>query len=234
MDKSTCSQPACGKPAKARGVCAAHYYQLRRSGGMQKLQPRVCNVDGCGKKHSSHGFCENHARKWQRNGTPDGEDRSLDTRFWSKVVKTDSCWVWIGARNHLGYGHIHVSKSVGRRGAHRVSYEMLVGPIPAWATDMDHLCRNPPCVNPAHLEPVTHAENLRRAPRSAATVKRDKTHCPQGHPYSGENLVINSKGRRECRTCRRAAYLRYRDRNISVKPAATPHVAPGGATTKEN
>ena len=83
----------------------------------------------------------------------------VQERFWAKVRKTDGCWLWTGSHNGLGYGTI---RSVGRKMyVHRYSYELLVGPIPA-GLELDHLCRVPGCVNPDHLEPVTHAENLRR------------------------------------------------------------------------
>ena len=89
--------------------------------------------------------------------------------------------------------------------AHRVAYELQVGPIPV-GLQLDHLCRVRSCVNPAHLEPVTSAENTRRGLRAM------KTHCPQGHPYAGENLLIRPTGQRRCRTChlagKRAGYLK--------------------------
>lgn len=85
----------------------------------------------------------------------------LPDRFWRKVQKTPGCWRWTGAIQSAGYGSIGLGE--GRVGsAHRVAYELLVGPIPPGLT-IDHLCRNTWCVNPAHLEAVTHQENVRRA-----------------------------------------------------------------------
>lgn len=129
--------------------------------------------------------------------------KPLWDRFWPKVDAAGPCWEWTACKNHLGYGQIGLGRrDQGLGMAHRVAYELLVGPIPE-GLELDHLCRNPSCVNPDHLEPVTHAENMRRAPYDAPASKRAKTHCLQGHPYSGENLYVNPKGSRECRACRK-------------------------------
>lgn len=120
-------------------------------------------------------------------------------KMWQRVDKTDSCWLWIGPLRANGYGMYN------HRPAHRVTYELLVGPIPD-GLHIDHLCRVRHCVNPDHLEPVTQAENNRRA--GAA-----KTHCPRDHEYTPEN-TYNKNGSRMCRTCHRdrsrEAYRRKR------------------------
>lgn len=113
------------------------------------------------------------------------------------------CWLWDGALNN-GYGHMTVrNKQVG---AHRVSYMAFKGPIPK-GLDLDHLCRVPCCVNPDHLEPVTRQVNVLRGntPKVSALRMTQKTHCPQGHPYSGDNLAIDAEGARRCLICKRDA-----------------------------
>jgi hypothetical protein len=81
---------------------------------------------------------------------------TLESRFWSKVTKTETCWIWTGSDNAIGYGRISVDGRLHY--AHRWSYEQARGPIPdGWV--VDHLCRTPQCVNPSHLEAVTHHEN---------------------------------------------------------------------------
>lgn len=123
-------------------------------------------------------------------------DLSVEDRFWLKVERgpEDKCWEWQGARSH-GYGEITLNGKKCK--AHRVAYELMVGPIPEGLV-LDHLCRNHPCVNPSHLEAVTHLENVRRG--DSGKKDRIKTHCPQGHRYWGKNL-IRYQGRRYCRVC---------------------------------
>lgn len=133
--------------------------------------------------------------------------------FWAKVKKTDLCWLWMGARNQKGYGLYSAPNTAA---AHRVAYELLVGPIPEGLV-LDHLCRNVRCVNPDHLEPVTIRENTARGlpPRAA-------THCKRGHELTPENTRWRSdRPTRECLTCRN---VRRREERRRKKLAATPPV----------
>lgn len=137
------------------------------------------------------------------------------------------CWEWLGYKWE-GYGHIQWGDKGQQIRTHRLTYLLLVGPIPAGLV-LDHLCRNRACCNPAHLEPVTKGENTRRGDTwSSGKINRAKTHCPQGHLYSKDNTidrVRNRNGRttvaRECKTCvsnynkseaRKAIYKRYNDK----------------------
>jgi hypothetical protein len=142
-------------------------------------------------------------------------------RLWPKVAQTGSvteCWEWLGAKNVSGYGCMARRTDTGKSTlAHRIVYEATIGEVPD-GMDLDHLCCNPGCVNPWHLEVVTHAENMRRSEhvgRARGAQQRAKTHCPWGHEYSGYNLVVNSKGSRCCRTCM-AAQTRERRRRMAA------------------
>lgn len=122
---------------------------------------------------------------------------SLDERFWSKVDKTDGCWNWIAVRNPHGYGQFTVHHGTVRQ-AHRLAYLDLVGPVPV-GLELDHLCRNRACVNPAHLEPVSHRENVRRG----AQVRYGDT-CRRGHARTIDNAYIRpDTGAWMCRPCTR-------------------------------
>jgi hypothetical protein len=118
------------------------------------------------------------------------------------VVTPAGCWQWQGNLSDRGYGLLTADRRAWR--AHRFAYEVFVGPIPEGLT-IDHLCRNRACVNPAHLEPVTHRTNVLRSASSITGANIRKTHCPQGHPYDDENTyVVPSTRGRMCIICIRA------------------------------
>ena len=134
---------------------------------------------------------------------------------WAKNVvlspDTDGCWGWAGGHTKSGYGVTSFTHAGRKRiYAHCYSYDRFVGEQPK-GMDIDHLCRNRGCVNPAHLELVTRSENLRRGVGVGKSKLNNKC-CPQGHPYSGGNLYIApSTGGRVCLTCNRAHTKRYRE-----------------------
>ncbi len=124
--------------------------------------------------------------------------KPLEERFWPKVEKTFSCWIWTAGKNNKGYGMIWDAEEGRQVLAHRASYQMMKGPIPE-GLSLDHLCRNPACVNPDHLEPVTHKENLRRGNTPGSLAARTG-HCKRGH--SDWRWSKDGKSR-HCRTCAR-------------------------------
>lgn len=126
---------------------------------------------------------------------------SMTERIFVKVAFEPNCgcWLWLGKLQHKGYPMIGAyGKWVS---AHRFSYEQFVGKIPP-GLEIDHKCSVRSCVNPQHLEAVTHLENIRRSP-NMGKAKRRLTHCPHGHAYSGDNVKFCPKGYRLCIICSR-------------------------------
>lgn len=180
------------------------------------MSKRTCSIDGCDGEHVARGWCDTHYSRWRiRRGDPskDLRRRTIDERVWSRIDAAGDCWEWTGARHPRGYGEV---RHEGRKWrAHRLVWTLLVGEIPK-GLEIDHLCRNTGCVNPDHLEPVTHGENMRRSPASqlGAAKVRAKTHCPQGHPYDEENTYVYGprKTYRHCRACQRERWRERRGR----------------------
>ncbi len=147
--------------------------------------------------------------------------KTISERLLSKIIidPLTGCWLWSACRNPSGYGLINVDRK--SRLAHRESYVASGRVIPD-GLDLDHTCHKNDgscvggnaclhrrCINPDHLEPVTNAENLRRGIHvdnftagrlKIIAIRTAKTHCPHGHPYSGENLILTGRGR-ACLTC---------------------------------
>jgi hypothetical protein len=170
MSEPICAISACGKLSRKRGWCYTHYSRWYRHGDPEFFEPRKsrtigvepCTIDGCDGKLFGRGWCAMHWSRWRQNGDPLALQRirgDLTARFWSKISKTDTCWLWTGTLDTKGYGQFWDGQVIAR--APRFAYEFLVDAIPEGLT-IDHLCRVVACVNPAHLEPVTSEENTRR------------------------------------------------------------------------
>lgn len=122
--------------------------------------------------------------------------------------RADGCWQFTGALRKDGYSQVQLT---GRRSkkalGHRLAYVSLVGPVPD-GLELDHLCRNRACVNPAHLEPVTRSVNILRGTAPARTIEyfdelwANRTHCPNGHELAVVGIHTEpSTGHRQCRAC---------------------------------
>ncbi len=189
MSDRTCSVTTCERQPRTAGYCGAHYKRLREHGDVHadvpvKVYPepaKICSRPGCAKAVKSRGLCWRHHRL---SRLADGSLPPLSTigtaeRFWMKVDRRgpSECWLWLAATNIGGYGRFYPTREHGYY-AHRFSYELRYGPIPDELV-IDHLCRTPGCVNPAHLEAVAHRTNTLRG-ISPAAKNAVKIRCING------------------------------------------------------
>lgn len=136
MTYRSCSFNGCKKPHRAKGLCSGHYQQQAAGYSLTPLEGRG-RRDGSRHRKSFPGTKEEY--------------------FWARVKEGESCWEWNGTRLDSGYGFMKVHAE--RILAHRFSYELHVGAIPE-GMFLDHLCHNPPCVNPHHLRVADHTMNM--------------------------------------------------------------------------
>lgn len=192
----------CTNATFARGMCSKHYSRLRRHGDPLWTPPvSRCSIEGCTRAHASKGFCMTHWKRWRKWGDPEFvleplRNAPLIDRWLAKVEvdHQSGCWIWRASRDGHGYGMFHIGpRTMGRTThivrAHRFGYEHFIGAIED-GLELDHLCKQKSCVNPHHLEPVTHAENMFRSRRET---------CSRGHA----NEWIQSTKQRYCSACRR-------------------------------
>jgi len=120
-------------------------------------------------------------------------------RFWSKVEKTDSCWVWQGATNNMGYGQFHYEGKTHL--AHRIAW-LIENKQFTEGLILDHKCGNPLCMRVSHLHEVTQAMNIRLGKGSFSNGPR--YFCKHGHALTPDNLInYTTQNKRTCKTCQR-------------------------------
>lgn len=163
--------------------------------------PRICKIEDCEKAAIARGWCQMHYCRWKTHGNPEtiGKQWKLTPkeRLYQYIEKTDTCWLWTGNTDSLGYGRLFMPS--GTVLAHRLSYQFHKGEVPQ-DLELDHLCRVRHCVNPDHLEPVSHQENVLRAKPST---------CPRGHDYDRRVKNPDGSSKRVCSICRRASQRRF-------------------------
>jgi hypothetical protein len=144
-------------------------------------------------------------------------DRIRDSTSEEDRGHSTPCWISKRAVTEAGYTRICWQRRWYY--THRLAYELFVGPIPE-GLQLDHLCRQRACCNPAHLEPVTSRENTLRGTHPNAIASR-LPHCRSGHEFTPENTRLTRQGKRLCRECDRAARrVRYRNRVDMAKVPA--------------
>lgn len=208
MSNRTCSIDNCERPRHGHAMCKTHYMRWRRR--QPDISERVlCSVLSCERPQHGRAMCRAHYMRWWRGeieAPPPNLKTRVEDRFWSKVNKTDECWVWTAGLFSNGYGQFWDGNKI--RGAHRYAYELAYGSLDGGLV-IDHLCRNIRCVRPDHLEQVTSAVNSQRGygcSVAAARIKeeaRTRTHCKRGHLLTSETTYVTPReGWRICRPCK--------------------------------
>lgn len=173
------------------------------------MAQRTCSVEGCERPAVTRGWCKSHYNSWNLRGVTHGRTAPPPTkkdpvvRFWAKVNKTETCWLWTAATG--GDGHAVFYDGMRVRSAAQFLYELEVGPV-GDGNQLVRTCDVTSCVRPDHMQPVSRAEflNLKR-------LERVKSECPKGHEYTPANTFYAGGGRR-CLACDRArTKVRYRN-----------------------
>lgn len=195
----------------------------------KSLKKPYCSITGCSNEHYARGWCKRHYITWFDHGDANhirpyihgpAEDRfnyNIDRDGPIKDPQLGKCWVWTKSTDKKGYARFRDNdgKTVA---VHRWSYSHFVGPIPEGMV-IDHLCFNPPCANPRHLEPVTNKVNLvERGRTNVAYLNSLKRACRSGHPLTPDNVYLEKAKHgsvRRCKSCRRAMYRSRRLRDVA-------------------
>lgn len=187
-----CKENGCDQERLARGWCSRHYQAWYRTND-------TCSVEGCDAGTRARGWCGKHYYRWRKHGSTElPPEPTFEERFWARTTRTeDGCLV-------MGDDLTTYTAAMWKDGtgttAHRIAYMLTRGDIPDGQV-IDHLCDNPPCVEPSHLAATSQRVNTLRTPTTLAGRNARKSHCKRGHPLSGDNLYRRN-GRRHCRACR--------------------------------
>ena len=176
--KTLCKIPRCNNKHVAKGLCHKHYQRFKKYGDplFSKLPDRisVCTVGACSQKHLAKGLCRHHYNKFYKYGDANfvsQKRNSITTRseyatwFWKNTEKQGACLLWLRCLLNTGYGEVNFNykqrnEKKTKQLAHRVAFNLAFGYFPI---EIDHVCRNRACVNPLHLDDVSHQENMLRA-----------------------------------------------------------------------
>jgi hypothetical protein len=192
--------------------------------GSQKAALRRIPCPECGRDLRPSALTTHVTAAHTRAGLLPGQMTPAELeRFLIRIeIAVTGCWLWTGGLDESGYGLCSVGYPGRTRRAHLVSYEHVIGPIPAGLT-LDHLCRTPGCVNPTHTEPVSLVTNVMRG-QGRGVLNAAKTHCAKGHPFDDENTGYSTISRKRggervhqfCRACAQVAKRNYQLRKRAV------------------
>lgn len=167
---------------------------------MNKKQPAGVYVP----YHAKYGDLESRMKRYVIT-PPRGSTLKERLMFFMVVDHVTGCWNWTANKNQKGYGRVAIDGRL--HSAHRVSFEIFNGPL-IDGLEVDHVCENRGCINPAHLQQITHASNVRKGNRW--NIERP-THCPRGHPFTAPNLGHDHRGWRYCKACASRRHKRRKE-----------------------
>lgn len=193
---------------------------------------KTCTADDCDRepRNRTSPYCEKHYSRFRRHGDPNVvlKDHTPARERWKKLYTVNErtgCWEWAGQKSR-GYGVI--SDGAGKQHtAHRLVWEEMGGVLKE-GLELDHLCKNRGCVNPAHIEQVHHTINVRRGGVNGSNFT--KTECKYGHEFTPENTYVRSNGWRSCRACDRRLMREHHARQGQIP---RPFRAPVFDSTKD-
>ena len=217
-----CEFEDCDRSTDIRDWCSKHYVYLRSHGLIEVKGGGTCSVSDCGSAVYAKGMCRLHRDRVKSTGATDAPE-SIDnfSNYW--VVET-GCWLWLGSVGTNGYGRTSTPVH-GATGAHRAMFIEHNGPLPDGVI-LDHLCRQPTCVNPDHLDPVTNQENIARGNNSWRFSKT----CRSGrHDITDPaNVYVRpggaTPGKRICRQCKLESQRRADAKSRAKKKEANLRV----------
>lgn len=202
IEGRVCQAPKCSAAIRATAQASARFcspaccerarfYAARAAAGRPVAPPAPrmntlpCSIDGCDRVARAKGMCARHSHNAAYYGNPIPQrDRPLDVRLretgWT-VTRT-GCWEWNGKRNEHGYG-IFNAKRLGLNDVrvHRLTYKVLFGHALGDDQELRHKCDNPPCMNPRHLAPGTHADNMQDMISRGRHEMQKRSACRKGH-----------------------------------------------------
>lgn len=182
----------------------------------------ICTIEPCTNKVRARGMCAGHWSQWRRGQEVRPFKTRMD-RFWEKVDKTDSCWLWIASKDDQGYGMFGVAASRCQR-AHKWYWEQVNGPVPGGLVLDHYVCDNKSCVNPDHLRPVTDRENTLRS-NSIAARNLAKKVCPK---CDGEFSLMEN-GYRYCAPCKQQLQLKHNELGRIARAALREYGVPSSS-----
>ncbi|MCD1287337.1 MULTISPECIES: HNH endonuclease signature motif containing protein [unclassified Brevibacterium] len=198
--RDACSIDDCDGPAVGHGYCTKHYQRFKKFGDPHKVIDRsagTCSFEDCDRKHYAKGFCASHWKQINRGEEVHKfSDQAIpfEELLWSRVDRTDTCWLWTGPLSDQNYGLFNKDRKTWY--AHRYFYTRFKGEIPE-GLEIDHICWVTNCVNPDHLRLAdrTQQNEYRQGPQKASRTGVRNVHIRKGNRFKKYHVEVGHGGR---------------------------------------